>query len=157
MSEKESKRIVDFLSSTGFDFNVLEHAPVYTSEEAAKVRNQPLDIGVKSIVLRTSENAFLLACVSGDKRIDLARLAAFLEVKNVSLASPKEVLEQTGCEIGSVGPFGNIFGLKTFFDKRILEHKFVEFNVGLHTVSVRMNPRDLARVVKPEIADFAKA
>ena len=157
MSEKESKKIVDFLRETGFDFEVLEHAPVYTSEEAARVRNNPLEIGVKSIILKTSESAFLLACVSGNKKIDLAKLAKLLEVKNLSLASPSEVVQHTGCEIGSVGPFGNVFGLKTFFDKRVLENKFVEFNIGLHTRSVRMNPKDLARAVKPDIADFAKA
>lgn len=156
LSEKESQKIIQFLDGLGVQFDVLEHAPVFTSADAARVRNSKPEQGVKAIVLKASSKAFVLACVSGDKKVDLEKLAVFLNVGNVSLASPSEVLEKTGCEIGSVSPFGNLFGLKTFFDKRILETPVVEFNIGLHTKSIRMTSQSLASAVGAEIVDIAK-
>lgn len=156
MSEKESLRIIEFLDGLGLEFQVLEHAPVFTSEQAASIRGAPLSHGVKAIVLKTGSNDFVLACVSGDKKIDLKKIKKIFGAKNVSLASPADVLEKTGCEIGSVSPFGNIFGMKTFFDVEILGKQFVEFNIGLHTKSIRMRPKDLATAVGATIAGFAK-
>ncbi len=155
MGEKESNKIIEFLDGLGLQFDVIEHAPVFTSEEAARVRNADQGAGVKAIVLKTGSHSFVLACVPGDSRIDLKKLAVVLAEKKVFLASPNEVLKETGCEIGSVSPFGNIFGLKTFFDKRIVEREMVEFNIGLHTKSIRMLAKDLASAVGATIADFA--
>ena len=156
MGEKESRKIIQFLDDLGLKFDVIEHAPVFTSQEAAQVRGSPLSYGVKAIVLKYASNEFVLACVSGDRKIDLEKLSQILKVGNISLASSHEVLHETGCEIGSVSPFGNLFGLRTFFDKRILENNFVEFNIGLHTKSIRMNPKGLFAAVGATIADFAK-
>ena len=156
MGEKQSQQIIQFLDGLGLEFEVIEHAPVFTSEEAARIRNAPLGHGVKAIVLSAGNSRFILACVSGNKKIDFRKIKKFLNVSNVSLSSPADVLQQTGCEIGSVSPFGNLFGLRTFFDKRILENSSVEFNIGLHTKSIRMFSKDLASAVGAEIVDLAK-
>ena len=62
----------------------------------------------------------------------------------------------TGCNIGSVPPFGNLFGLKVYFDKKILENDIVAFNAGSHTRSIKMKAKDLARVVNPVMGEFSK-
>ncbi|MEM3410200.1 MAG: YbaK/EbsC family protein, partial [Nitrososphaerota archaeon] len=77
-------------------------------------------------------------------------------VKKLKLATPIEVLEKTGCEIGSVHPFGNLYNLQTYLDRSVLENTWVNFNAGLHTVSIHMKTEDLVRLVKPVIADFSK-
>ena len=155
MGQKESEKIIQLLSVLKLEFKLIDHVPVFTSQDAATIRNAPLSSGVKAIVLKTGSNNLVLACVSGDKKIDLKKLGALLGEKRIFLASPKEVLEATGCEVGSVAPFGNLFGLKTFFDKAILENPEVEFNIGLHTKSVHMKSSGLVKAVAPIIAGFA--
>ncbi len=65
------------------------------------------------------------------------------------LASSEEVLKITGCEIGSVPPFGHKKALKTYMDKDVLENEWVNFNIGLHTKSANMKSRDLEALLKP--------
>src|SRR3989338_632267 len=112
-------KLKKFLDDNITEYKVMEHEPVYTSEEAAKVRGVELKSGVKALVLKTNEDAYLLALVSADKKIDLKLLAGIIGTKKLSFASPDKVLEITGCEIGSVHPFGNVHNLTTYMDPGI--------------------------------------
>jgi prolyl-tRNA editing enzyme YbaK/EbsC (Cys-tRNA(Pro) deacylase) len=138
------KRILD---GKGIDYQISEHEAVYTSEDAARVRGADLRTGVKALVTKTSEGGLLLVLVRADKRADLEKIALLEGTRKLRLASPEEVLRTTGCEIGSVPPFGHVTKLKTYFDREILENEFVNFNAGLHTVSVRMKSGDLKSVI----------
>jgi Ala-tRNA(Pro) deacylase len=138
------KRILD---AKGISYHISEHAAVYTSEDAARVRGVDVRTGVKALVTKTAEGGLLLILVRADKRADLESIALMEGTRKLKLASPQEVLEATGCEIGSVPPFGHVTKLKTYFDREILENEEVNFNAGLHTVSVRMNAKDLKDVV----------
>lgn len=155
MSQKEFERIVSFLREKNAVFEVLSHEPVFTSKDAARVRGMSPSAGVKAILLKSDSGSFVLACLPGDKKIDTKKFAGLLGAGRLFLASAKEVLEITGCEIGSVSPFGAIFGIETLFDKQVFENEVVEFNAGLHTKSVRMKANELRRAVKPKILEFS--
>jgi len=156
MGVLEFRLLREFLQRSGVRFDVSEHAAVFTSEEAARVRGVELKTGVKALVLKTEERGFVLGLVAADRRIDLKKLAKILGAKKLQLASSSEVLRLTGCEVGSVHPFGNLFGLPTYLDRSILENDLVNFNAGLHTVSVQMRAEDLVKVIKPVIGEFSE-
>ncbi len=143
------KKIVKMLEEQGVKYEILEHEPVYTSEQAAKVRGVSLRTGVKALVCKNSESKFILVLVRADKRADLDRVAKLEGTKKVSLASPGEVLKHTGCEIGSVPPFGHPRALKTYLDREILKEEEVNFNIGEHTKSIKMKAGDLLKVMEP--------
>lgn len=159
-----TRNVIRMLDDKGIEYKLLEHEPVYTSEQAARVRGVSIRTGVKALVLKTkgrrstsSEHAggearsgeFILALVRADKRADLKSVAAAAGTKKVKLADPAEVLQITGCEIGSVPPFGHETPLKTYMDRDILDQDEVNFNIGSHTKSVRMKAEDLMKVIKP--------
>ena len=73
------------------------------------------------------------------------------------MANAKEVRKVSGCNIGSVPPFGNLFDLKVYFDKSVLENDIVVFNAGAHTKSIKMKSKDLIKVVNPVIGEFSKS
>ncbi|MDI6720742.1 MAG: YbaK/EbsC family protein [Candidatus Aenigmarchaeota archaeon] len=153
--EEQFGQIKKLLEKNGIEYMAREHAPVYTSEDAARIRGEELKTGVKALIFK-SKNDFFLALVSGDKKIDTKKLR-LMTGDDMHLANPQDVLECTGCEIGSVHPIGNLMKVKyVYADKRIFENEFVNFNAGLHTVSIRMRSKDLKKVVNPEIADYAK-
>jgi len=150
------KLIKGLLDHSGIAYEVSEHEPVYTSEQAAKVRGVELKTGVKALVLKTEEGSFVMGLIVADRRIDLKKLAKIARTKKLRLASPQEVLKITGCEVGSVHPFGNLHRLPTYLDKSILENKMVNFNAGLHRVSIQMKTKDLIKVIRPKIQNFSK-
>ena len=112
-----------------------------------------LHSGVKAMMAE-AESGFFLVLVPGDKRIDFDKLKN--KIGKSKLASPEDVFRITGCEVGSVHPFGNLFGLQVFMDRHILDNQTVNFNAGMHEVSINMDPKDMVEIIKPEIGDFAK-
>ena len=157
MSELEVKRIKKLLDSNNKEYKLSEHEPVYTSEQAAKVRGADLKTGVKALVLKTQESKFILALVAADRRVDFKKLAKHVNTKSLKLAKPDEVLKRTNCEIGSVHPFGILHNLVTYMDSSVLENEYVEFNIGIHTKSIRMKSKDLVEVTEPEIVEISRS
>lgn len=153
MSQKEFERIVSLLNKRKVNYELIKHPPVYTSEQAAKARNAKLSEGVKAMVLKTKGNFFILALLSADKKIDLKKISGFIGKGKLTFASPQEVVDKVDCEIGSVSPLAQ---LPRFMDRSVLKQESVEFNIGLHTRSVRMKAKDLIKIIKPELCDFSK-
>jgi len=156
MGIPEFKSVKGLLDRNGIVYEVSEHAPVYTSEQAARIRGVELKTGVKALVFRTEQGSFILGLIAADKKMDLKKLAKIVGTRRLELASPQDVLKATGCEIGSVHPFGNLFGLPTYMDPSVLENDSVNFNAGLHTVSIYMKARDLVKAIKPRITEFSR-
>jgi Ala-tRNA(Pro) deacylase len=154
MGTQEVMKIKKLLEENGKRHTSFEHAPVYTSEQASDARGVALKTGVKSMIVKT-ENSVCCILLPGDRKIDMKKLGKILNAKKVSFAKPDEVFAATGCEIGSVHPFGNLMGLKTYMDRKVLDNDIVNFNVGLHTQSMSMSSQDLFDVVKPILADLS--
>ena len=154
--KEEAGKILSIFKENNVAYQLYEHEPVYTSQEAAKVRGVELKTGCKSMVLKTKDGKFVLANVAADKKINLKKLERILGCK-LSFATKEEVLQTTNCESGSVPPFGKLFGLPTFLDESVLENDFVNFNIGMLTRSVKISKQDLLRIMDPTISKFLKA
>ena len=74
-----------------------------TAVDAAKSLNCEVGAIVKSLLFKNGDNYFL-CLVSGDKRCSLNKLKKFFNSKDLSMASPNDVKEQTGYTIGGVSP-----------------------------------------------------
>ncbi len=149
------ERIKEVLNKEKIEYEVMEHKPVYTSKEAAQARGTELKQGCKALVCKTEEG-FIQACVSAAKELDIEKLQKFTLFKKIELANASEVKKVTGCNIGSVPPFGNLFGLKVYFDKSVMENDIAAFNAGSHTRSIKMKAKDLAKVVNPVMGEFSR-
>ena len=148
-------KIKDVLNREKIEYEVLEHKPVFTSKEAAEVRGTELKQGTKALICKTEEG-FIQAVVSGANELDIDKLQKLTLYKKIELANAKEVRQATGCNIGSVPPFGNLFGLKVYFDKSVVDNDVVAFNAGQHTKSIKMKAKDLVKVVNPIVGEFGK-
>src|SRR3989344_3778587 len=151
--EAEVDALKKLLEEKGVSYKLLAHERVFTSEEAARIRGVPLSSGVKAMVVKAADG-YAMVLVPGNMRIDFEKLRD--KIGKVKLASPEEVFRITGCEVGSVHPFGNLFGLRVLMDRHVLDNETVNFNAGMHEVSINMNPRDMAGIIKPEIGDYAR-
>ena len=151
--EAECDALKKLLEESGVTYKVLTHERVFTSQEAADIRGVPLSSGVKAMIVKAKDD-FLMVLVPGDRKIGLKNLKG--RFGSAKLASPDEVFRITGCEVGSVHPFGQLFGLRVLMDRHILDSETVNFNAGMHEVSINMSPRDMAEIIKPELGDFAE-
>ena len=149
------QEIVKLLKTYNISYEDTEHEPVYTSAQAAKIRGISASQGAKALLLKC-ENGFILALLQGDRKLDSKKLKSLLKIKNLRFASPKEVKDTMGCEIGACYPFGNLIGLPTYADNYLSTNDTISFNPGIHTHSIEMKWQDFYSLVKPKMVDISE-
>jgi Ala-tRNA(Pro) deacylase len=160
MSTETFLKIKKLLDDAKVEYTHLTHDYVRTSEDAAKIRGTNIEDAAKALILKVqskdSTYYFIQAIVPANQRIDLKKLKQILESKNVSLASPDEVLERTGCSVGSVPPFGKLFHIPMYMDESILKKDIIIFSAGTHNDSIQMKVEDYVTILEPKIVEFKK-
>jgi Ala-tRNA(Pro) deacylase len=149
------ERIETLLSGCGVPYEVLRHAPVYTSAEAAAVRGTPLASGAKALVCK-ADDRFIMIVMPADLKLASRQVRAAHRVKSLRFADREEVERLTGLAPGAIPPFGSLFELPTFCDARLGEHERINFNAGDHAISVSLRYDDYLRVERPELGNFAE-
>ncbi len=157
--KKEEKpvlaKIKKLLDDANVSYKEMHHEAVFTSSESAKIRGTELKQGAKALIFKGDDNYFM-AIISAAKKADSKKLKKITSAKNLSLASPEEVKKLTGLDIGSIPPFGELFGLQSYLDKSLSENEFIAFNAGSHTDSIIIKYGDYKKAVKPKIEDFSE-
>ncbi|MBW2988021.1 YbaK/EbsC family protein [Candidatus Woesearchaeota archaeon] len=143
------KKIMKILKQNNIEVEVYEHEPVYTCEQAARVRGVAPNEGIKCLLLK-SERGFVLAITRGDLRLNLKKLAKLENTKKLRFANEDEIEKIAECQKGCVHPFCNV---KTYFDSILLSNETIEFNPGSHTKSVRIRIRDLLKLLNKPIIE----
>lgn len=149
------QKIIDILNAQGIKYEVMEHEPVYTSEQAAKVRNESVNSGAKSLLLK-SNNGFILAVLPGGKRLSSKKVKNILKLKDLRFATPQEVKEIMGCEVGACYPLGKIIGIKTIIANSLSENSEISFNPGLHDKTIKLRLEDYLSIAQAETADISE-
>ena len=155
MSDTVFDRLSGQLKQQAIDFEVMKHAPVFTSEEAARVRGTDLASGAKALVCK-ADGQMVMFVLPADRRLASKQVRRQRGIKSLRFASREEVLELTGLAPGSIPPFGSLFGIPTFCDALLREHDHINFNAGDHAISISMRCEDYLISEKPEIGDFAE-
>lgn len=148
-------QIIQFLKSNLVPYQELNHAAIYTSEEAARVRGIDQSSGAKSLLLK-ADDKFVLAVLPGSERLDSKKLRQVLTTKQLRFATPDEVKEIMGCEIGACYPFGNLINTQMVIDKKLAANETIAFNPGLHNKTIKLKWPDYNRIVKPKLVDIIK-
>lgn len=149
------EQIIELLEKENIHFVQSNHEKTITSEDAARVRGVDLKTGAKAMIAE-SKGIFYQFVLPGNRKIDWKLVKSHLGIKDISLAKEEDVEQKFGLKRGSVPPFGNLFGIKVFYDKKLLENDYVNFNAGSLTDSIQMKAEDLVRIVKPELFLFSK-
>lgn len=154
MSEAVFQKIIELLKKKNIKFSIFEHEPVYTSEQAAKIRGSSLKQGAKALIF-VADGKPVMFVVPGDKRVDVKKFKISYGIKDLRMATPGEVeIITSGVKVGAVHPFGNIYGLPVYVDKSLGRSQEIIFNAGLHTKSIKMRYQDYYRLVKPILSSF---
>ena len=123
-----------------------------TAVDAAKSLNCEVGAIVKSLLFKNGDN-FFLCLVSGDKRCSLNKLKKFFNSKDLSMASPDDVKEQTGYTIGGVSPIGHINSLQILVDSSLNRFKNLYAAAGHPNCIFKINFKDLIKITNGSIED----
>ena len=124
-----------------------------TAVDAAKSLNCEVGAIVKSLLFKNGDN-FFLCLVSGDKRCSLNKLKKFFNSKDLRMASPDDVKEQTGYTIGGVSPIGHINSLQILVDSSLNRFKNLYAAAGHPNCIFKINFNDLIKITNGSIEDL---
>ena len=122
--------------------------PVKTVEQAVKATGSNPKQIIKSLLF-ISEKEPVLVIVDGESKVDLNKLAKI--IGKVRLATPEEVKQITGFEVGAVPPVG--VEVKTIVDPKVLENKSVIGGGGRINRLSKLNPEKIVEHQRAIIVD----
>ena len=93
------------LDALGLAYDTVEHAPVFTVEQAKQHRGVLPGHHIKNLFLRNKKEAMWLVVALEDREIDLRKLGERLGAGRLSFGSPERLRQYLGVEPGSVTPF----------------------------------------------------
>jgi Ala-tRNA(Pro) deacylase len=149
------ERLSAWLEAKTIPFDVLRHAPVFTSEEAAAVRGTPLASGAKALICR-ADDRFVMIILPADRKLASKAVRQTGRIKSLRFASREEVEQLTGLQPGSIPPFGSFFGLATWCDMRLSEQSRINFNAGDHSISISMAYGDYLAAEQPVMGQYSE-
>jgi Ala-tRNA(Pro) deacylase len=155
MPDTVFQRVTDLLGSQSIPYDVLRHAPVFTSEEAAAIRGTPLASGAKALICK-ADDKFLMVVLPADRKLASKLLRKVAGAKSLRFASREEVEQITGLAPGSIPPFGSLFSLPTWCDERLAEQQRINFNAGDHSISISMAYSDYLISEQPQLGVYAE-
>jgi Cys-tRNA(Pro) deacylase len=124
-----------------------------TAADAAKSLNCEVGAIVKSLLFKNGDSYFL-CLVSGDKRCSLNKLKKFFNSKDLSMASPNDVKEQTGYTIGGVSPIGHTNSLQILIDSSLNRFKDLFAAAGHPNCIFKINFTNLIKITSGSIEDI---
>ena len=146
------QRAIDALDAAGIRYAVTRHGRVGSLAEAAAARGVlPRDI-VKTLVVRLSEDAYVLVLVPGDREISWPKLRALLGVNRISMPDADAAREATGYERGTITPFGTTTPLPVIADERIVGQT-ISLGAGAHGVAAIVPADEVIRHFNTQVSD----
>ena len=149
------QRLISLLERRDAPFEVAHHEPVFTSAEAARVRNTSLASGAKALVCK-ADDEFVMIVLPADLRLASKQVRKIERLKSLRFATHEEVERLTDLAPGSIPPFGSLFGLPTWCDSRLADESSINFNAGDHAVSISMPYGNYLAIEQPRLGEFGE-
>jgi Ala-tRNA(Pro) deacylase len=146
-------RVRAALEAAGVAFEVIEHPPVYSAVDEARAAGDDPPDTAKTLVLHDGERRYVVVIFAG-RRLDLDRLREVLHAsRHLRLATEEELARDfPGFDVGALPPFG-LEPVPEVIDIRLVYRDRLLCAGGDHLHGVRLDPRDLLRLVEPRVAD----
>jgi Cys-tRNA(Pro) deacylase len=156
--------------------SLLDKEPVKRAEKALKDFDPKLDVVILKETARTAidaanslkcevgaivksllfkaEFSFILCLVAGDKRCSLNKLKKITEFKDISMASPDEVKDQTGYTIGGVSPIGHNKKIEILIDNSL--ERFIDLYAaaGHPNCIFKINFKNLQKITNGKVKEI---
>jgi len=149
------KRLKEFLNENGVKFVSISHSQAFTAQEIAAAAHVPGKELAKTVMVKL-DGELAMAVLPAPDQGSVSRLQEITGANDVEIAAEEDFAERfSGCELGAMPPFGNLWDLDVFVDQRLREDEEITFNAGRHTELLRLPYSDFERLVNPVVGTFS--
>jgi Ala-tRNA(Pro) deacylase len=147
-------RLQSYLDANKIPYEVVSHPKVYTARDVAQTLDVPGKLVAKVVVVK-ADKYFVMTVLPSTWRIDLKRLQDVLEARDVRLATEAECANLfPDCQVGTMPPFGNLYGVEVYVDQLLTEDESIVFEAGTYVGAIKLRYKDFADLVRPKVAAF---
>ena len=142
------------LAVLGIATRTVAHPPVFTVEEAKRLRGELPGGHCKSLFLRNKKGEMWLVVTLEDRAVDLKRLGERLGAGRLSFGSADRLVRHLGIVPGAVTPFAVVNdperSVKVALDADMLRHDPLNFHPLRNDRTTAIAPADLVRFLEAE-------
>jgi Ala-tRNA(Pro) deacylase len=148
-------RLATFLAARQAKYEVVEHRAAVTAQEQAAALHASGHTFAKVLVVK-ERDGFVMAILPAATEADLDRLKGLIGHGEIRLATVEEIGSLVrDCAPGAIPPFGSLYGLRSFVDRRLLTAPQVTMPAGTFSSALRMSGAEFERLVDARAGDFA--
>ena len=147
-------RLIEFLNQSKVRYEMLHHPEAFTAQELAAIEHVKGRSHAKVVMVK-ADGEVLMAVLPSDLRIDLEKLEEVVGRKTVLATEADFGALFPDCVVGTMPPFGGLYGVAAYVDASLAEVGKIVFEAGTHSDAVRMRYADYERLAKATVADFA--
>lgn len=139
------------LAELGIPTSTVEHAPVFTVEEAQRVHGDIPGGHCKNLFLKDEKGALWLIVCLEEASVDLKSAPAKIGSRRLSFGKPDLLMEVLGVEPGSVTPFGLINDkaarTNVVLDQAMMAHDLLNFHPLANNATTTIRSQDLVTFI----------
>ncbi|QAT40955.1 prolyl-tRNA synthetase associated domain-containing protein [Clostridium sp. JN-9] len=144
--------VYEALKKMGITYDLVEHPPALTTEEADSYIAGKEGVRTKTLFLcNRKKTAYYLVIMDDKKRLDMKKLGEIINEKSMSLASPEKLMEKMSLAPGVVSLFGLLnnteHDIKVCLDKEMLLEKYMSFHANDNTKTIFISTEDMYKFI----------
>lgn len=146
--------LLERLAGRGLSVTTVRHDPVFTVEEAKRVRGSLPGCHTKNLFLRNKKKRMWLLVCEQDREVDLLALGKHLGAGRLSFGSPTRLMQYLGVIPGAVNPFAVVNdgggAVTVVLDRAILDQDPLNFHPLDNGMTTSIAPADFLRFLEME-------
>jgi Ala-tRNA(Pro) deacylase len=147
-------RLIELLNQGKVRYEILHHPEAFTAQELAAIEHVKGKQHAKVVMVK-ADSREVMAVLPADHRIDLEKMTK-LTGQRAELATEAEFKALfPDCAVGTMPPFGSLYGVETYVEKSLAENDYIVFEAGTHSDALKMRYADYARLAQPKVTEFA--
>ena len=147
------QKVVDQLNELGIPFQIVEHEPVLTTEQADRFIEGIEGVRTKTMFLTNKKKRnFYLVIIDDAKRLDMDVFKEIVEENRIKMASAETLNDKMMLLPGTVSPFGLLNNrdkdIQVYFDQEIVSEERMCFHPNTNEKTIFVNTEDLFTFLK---------
>lgn len=153
------QKVYEELDKLNISFEIIEHPPAFTSEEADAYIEGKEGVRTKTLLLcNRKKTGFFLIVMDDTKRLDMKRLGLLIGEKGMQFASEEKLMEKMAIRPGTVSIFGLLNNqakdIRVYIDKDILSEQTMTFHPNDNTKTLFLLTEDVCRFITETGYDY---
>lgn len=149
-----AKNLEKLLKETKTKHKLIIHRKVFTAFDATQTQHLKASEVAKAVLLTGKKNLYMAVLPAGSN-CDFKALSKLAEDK-ISMAKEKDITGKLKTKVGLLAPFGSLYGIPVFLDKKLNKNKKLNLPAGSYTESVELSLKDYIKLESPVLGNFSK-